>query len=81
VTREVIFAPEALTDLYKLYEDIALDAGTGRAQSYTDRIIAHCLGLVTSRNAARAATIYVRACEPRLIAVASPLPFTSPTRP
>jgi toxin ParE1/3/4 len=47
VTREVIFAPEAFADLRKLYDDIALDAGTGRAQSYTDRIIAHCLGLVT----------------------------------
>jgi len=47
VTSEVTFAPEALADLYKLYDDIALDAGTGRAQSYTDRITAHCLGLVT----------------------------------
>jgi plasmid stabilization system protein ParE len=47
VTREVTFAPEALADLYKLYDDIALDGGAGRAQSYTDRIIAHCLGRVT----------------------------------
>ena len=46
MTREVIFAPEALADLFKLYDDIALDAGTGRAQRYTDRIVAHCLGLV-----------------------------------
>jgi toxin ParE1/3/4 len=46
VTREVTFAPEALADLYKLYDDIALDGGAGRAQSYTDRIMAHCLGLV-----------------------------------
>ena len=47
MSREVVFAPEALGDLRTLYDDIALDAGTGRAQSYTDRIIAHCLGLVT----------------------------------
>ena len=47
MSREVVFAPEALGDLRKLYNDIALDAGTGRAQTYTDRIIAHCLGLVT----------------------------------
>jgi toxin ParE1/3/4 len=47
VDREVIFAPEALGDLRALYDVIALDAGTGLAQSYTDRIIAHCLGLVT----------------------------------
>lgn len=43
--REVAFAPEVLGDLRKLYYDIALDAGTGRAQNYTDRIIAHCLRL------------------------------------
>ena len=45
--REVVFAPEALGDLRMLYDVIALDAGAGRAQNYTDRIIAHCLGLVT----------------------------------
>jgi toxin ParE1/3/4 len=47
VDREVIFAPEALEDLRKLYDGIARDAGGGRARSYTVRIIAHCLGLVT----------------------------------
>ena len=47
VTREVTFAPEALADLYNLYDYIALDGGPGRARNYTDRIIAHCLGLVT----------------------------------
>jgi toxin ParE1/3/4 len=47
VDREVIFAPEALGDLRGLYDYIARDAGAGRAQSYTDRIIAHCLNLVT----------------------------------
>jgi toxin ParE1/3/4 len=47
VDREVVFAPEALGDLRELYDFIAQDAGTGRAQSYTDRIIAHCLELVT----------------------------------
>ena len=45
MSREVIFAPEALGDLRKLYTDIALDAGAGRAQGYTDRIIGHCLSL------------------------------------
>jgi hypothetical protein len=33
VDREVIFAPEALGDLRALYDVIALDAGTGLAQS------------------------------------------------
>jgi toxin ParE1/3/4 len=47
VTREAVFAPEAFEDLRKLYDDIALDAGAGRAQSYTERIVAHCLDLVT----------------------------------
>jgi hypothetical protein len=31
VDREVVFAPEALGDLYELYDFIALDAGTVRA--------------------------------------------------
>jgi toxin ParE1/3/4 len=47
VTREVIFAPEALGDLYWLYDVIAGDGGAARAQNHTDRIIAQCLGLVT----------------------------------
>ena len=34
-------------DLYRIYDVIARDDGATRAQSYTDRIIAHCLGLVT----------------------------------
>lgn len=45
--REVVFAPEALIDLRQLYTVIAIDAGAGRAQSYTDRIAQHCLGLMT----------------------------------
>jgi toxin ParE1/3/4 len=36
-----------LADLYELYDSIARDGGTGRAKSITDRIMAHCLGLVT----------------------------------
>lgn len=44
---EVVFAPEALGDLYRIYDVIARDAGTAPAQSYTDRIVAHCLGLAT----------------------------------
>lgn len=47
MTREVIFAPEALDDLLQIYTVIALDAGTGRAQAYTDRIAQHCFDLVT----------------------------------
>jgi plasmid stabilization system protein ParE len=54
VAHEVVFAPEALGDLRALYDVIALDAGTGRAQSYTDRIIAHCLGLVNVSGARHA---------------------------
>jgi toxin ParE1/3/4 len=47
VTREVIFSPEALTDLFELYDYIAADAGAARAHSYTDRIVATCRNLVT----------------------------------
>jgi toxin ParE1/3/4 len=47
VAREVIFAPEALTDLFELYDYIAADAGAERAHSYTDRILATCLRLET----------------------------------
>ena len=46
MTHEVIFAPEALADLFDLYDTIAADAGAGRAQSYTDRIVAACRNLV-----------------------------------
>ncbi|HTW68307.1 MAG TPA: type II toxin-antitoxin system RelE/ParE family toxin [Acetobacteraceae bacterium] len=47
MTREVIFAPEALTDLFELYDIIAADAGAARAHNYTDRIVATCRNLVT----------------------------------
>ena len=47
MTREVIFAPEAQEDILQLYDYIAADAGALRAQGYTDRIVDHCLGLVT----------------------------------
>jgi toxin ParE1/3/4 len=46
VAREVIFAPEALTDLFELYDYIAAASGAERARNYTDRIVA------TSRNLA-----------------------------
>jgi toxin ParE1/3/4 len=46
VTREVIFAPEALTDLFELYDHIAADSPE-RAHRYTDRIVATCRNLVT----------------------------------
>jgi toxin ParE1/3/4 len=47
VTREVIFAPEALTDLFELYDYIAAASGAGRARDYTDRIVATCRNLTT----------------------------------
>jgi toxin ParE1/3/4 len=47
VTHEVIFASEALTDLFELYDTIAADAGAERAHGYTDRIVATCRNLVT----------------------------------
>jgi toxin ParE1/3/4 len=48
VSREVVFAPEAQADLFRLYDYIAADSGTARAQRYTDRVVAHFLGLVNS---------------------------------
>lgn len=45
--REVIFAPEALTDLFELYDHIAAASGAERARNYTDRIVATCRNLVT----------------------------------
>lgn len=47
MTHEVIFAPEALTDLFELYDFIAADAGPVRAHGYTDRIVATCRNLAT----------------------------------
>ena len=47
MAREVIFSPEALTDLFALYDYIAATAGPGRARDYTDRIVATCRRLVT----------------------------------
>ncbi len=45
--REVIFAPEALTDLFAPYDYIAADSGAERARNYTDRIVATCRNLGT----------------------------------
>ena len=47
MTREVVFAPEAQADLFQIYDYIAVHGGAERARNYTDRILAHCLGLVT----------------------------------
>jgi toxin ParE1/3/4 len=47
VTRQVVFAPEALQDLLQLYDFIAADSGSERAGGYTERIVAYCLTLVT----------------------------------
>ena len=45
MTHEIIFAPEAQTDLLKLYDDIETNSGAERARDYTDHIIAQCLSL------------------------------------
>jgi len=47
VAREVIFAPEALADLFELYDYIAAASGAERARNYTDRIVETCRNLVT----------------------------------
>lgn len=47
VTREITFAPEALTDRFEFYNYIEADSGTDRARNYTDRIVARCRHLVT----------------------------------
>ena len=47
MTLEVRFAPEALTDLFTLYDTIAKDSGEVRARGFTDRIVATCRGLTT----------------------------------
>jgi toxin ParE1/3/4 len=45
VAREVRFSPEALTDLFKLYDYFADDSDEARAKGFTDRIVATCLQL------------------------------------
>lgn len=47
MTRDVVFAPEALTDLFELHDTIAADAGAERAHSYTEPIVTTCRNLVT----------------------------------
>jgi toxin ParE1/3/4 len=47
VPRKVIFAPEALTDLFELYDYIAANSGAERARNYTDRIVTTCRNLVS----------------------------------
>jgi toxin ParE1/3/4 len=42
--REVVFAPEARDDLWRLYEAIATAAGASVALAYIERIEAYCLG-------------------------------------
>ena len=64
MAREVIFAPEALTDLFELHDTIAADAGPERARDYTDRIVATGRKLVTFPSAGRAATICAPAKRP-----------------
>jgi toxin ParE1/3/4 len=44
VAREIVFAPEAQTDLLGLYDYIAKRNGAVRAFDYIERITAHCLG-------------------------------------
>ncbi len=47
MAREVIFSPEALKDLFALYDYIAADSGADRARNYTDRIVTTCRNLAT----------------------------------
>jgi toxin ParE1/3/4 len=46
VTREVIFAPEAQTDLFRLYDFIDEHAGPERARAYTERVTLYCAEFV-----------------------------------
>jgi toxin ParE1/3/4 len=42
--RDVVFAPEAVDDLVRLYEWIANAAGPDTAMAYVERLEAYCLG-------------------------------------
>lgn len=42
--REVVFAPEARTDLLSLYDGIAAAAGASVALAYVERLETYCLG-------------------------------------
>lgn len=44
---EVAFAPEALTDLIRLYDYIADNSGEARALTFVEAVRKHCLSLVT----------------------------------
>jgi toxin ParE1/3/4 len=46
--REVVFSPEALTDLIRLYDYIAESSGAARAIGYIERIETHCLRFDTA---------------------------------
>ncbi len=43
--REVVFSPEAIDDLSRLYDWIASDAGSTVALRYIERIETFCMGL------------------------------------
>jgi toxin ParE1/3/4 len=45
VTRQVIFSPEARSDLWRIDLYIAEHSGSEQALAYTSRIHAHCMGL------------------------------------
>ena len=53
--RGVVFAPEAVNDLVRLYDWIAEAAGPATAIGYIDRLEAYCLGfdLASKRGTAR----------------------------
>jgi len=55
VTREVVFSPEAQTDLIELYDYIAPRGGQARALAYVERILESCvsLGLAPERGTRR----------------------------
>lgn len=47
MTREVVFSPEAQTDLLQLYDTIAGLGGPATALAYTERIAAYCQSFAT----------------------------------
>jgi toxin ParE1/3/4 len=47
VTREVIFAPEAQEDLFRLYDFIDEHSGPERARAYTERVTLYCAEFAT----------------------------------
>ena len=60
--REVILSPEALDDLKRLHDWMAMRAGTQTALAYIGRIETHCHGFVFGGERAPGGTTYVLDC-------------------